>query len=147
MCYSLNQDWMYEVKLTDKHTAESLTHFSIKKDDLVIADAGYGTAHNYIYVQEQQADAILRITPRNFCLYDADGDKISLINLLKEAEKNQEKMVDIFGFCKYTAKTAFVHVIAGKMPEVQAEKARKRKKRTAVRKHHNIKEETRFCAG
>ena len=124
-CYSLNQDRIYEVKATDKHTAESLTHFSIKKDDLVMADAGYGTAHNYIYAQEQQADVILRITPKNFCLYDADGNKIPLINLLKEAEKKQEKMLDIFGFCKYREKTAFVRVIAGKLTE----KARKRKKR------------------
>ena len=81
MCYSLNQDRMYEVKVTDKHTAESLTHFSLKKDDLVMADAGYGTAHNYIYAQEHQADVILRITPKNFCLYDTDGNKISLVQL------------------------------------------------------------------
>ena len=94
-----------------------------------MADAGYGTAHNYIYIQEQQADVILRITPKNFCLYDADENKISLINLLKEAEKNQEKMVDVFGFCKYRTKTAFVRAIASKMTEGQAEKARKRKKR------------------
>ena len=31
MCYSLNQDRMYEVKVTDQHTTESLTHFSLKK--------------------------------------------------------------------------------------------------------------------
>ncbi len=30
-CYSLNENRIYEVKVTDKHTAESLTHFSIKK--------------------------------------------------------------------------------------------------------------------
>lgn len=90
-CYSLNKNRMCEVKVTDKHTAESLTHFSFKKDDLVIADAGYGTAHNYIYAQEQQADVILRITPKNFCLYDVDGNKISLIEKLKEAEKNMQK--------------------------------------------------------
>ena len=147
MCYSLNQDRMYKVKVTDQHTAESLTHFSFKKNDLVMADAGYGTAHNYIYVQEQQADAILRITPKNFCLYDADGNKISLINLLKEAEKKQEKMVDVFGFCKYSKKTAFVRVVASKMPEGQAEKARKRKKRTALRKRQEITDGTLFCAG
>ena len=74
---------MYKVKITDKHTTESLTHFSIKKDDLVMADAGYGTAHNYIYEQEQHTDVVLRITPKCFCLYDADGNKIPLINLLK----------------------------------------------------------------
>ncbi len=147
MCYSLNQDRMYEVKVTDKHTAESLTHFSLKKDDLVMADAGYGTAHNYIYAQEHQADVILRITPKNFCLYDTDGNKISLVQLLKEAEKRQEKMVDVFGFCKYRTKTAFGRIIAGKLPEGQAEKARKRKKRTAVRKQKQITGDTLFCAG
>lgn len=147
MCYSLNQNRMYEVKVTDKHTAESLTHFSIKKDDLVIADAGYGTAHNYIYAQEQQADVILRITPKCFCLYDANGNKISFIQLLKEAEKKQEETVDIFGFCKYRTKTASVRVIAKKLPKEQAEKARKRKKRTASRKQNQITEDTLFCAG
>ena len=100
----------------------------LKKDDLVMADAGYGTAHNYIYAQEQKTDVVLRITPKYFCLYDADGNKISLVKLLKEAEKRQEKMVDFFGFCKYRTRTAFVRVIVGKIPEGQAEKARKRKK-------------------
>ena len=43
MCCSLNQDCMYEVKVTDKYTAESIMHFSAKKGDIVMADAGYGT--------------------------------------------------------------------------------------------------------
>ena len=33
MCYSLDQDRMYEVKVTDKHTAESLTHFGVDNKD------------------------------------------------------------------------------------------------------------------
>ena len=118
MCCSLNQDCMYEVKVTDKYTAGSI----------IMADAGYGTAHNYIYAQEQKTDVVLRITPKYFCLYDADGNKISLVKLLKEAEKRQEKMVVFFVFCKYRTRTAFVRVIVGKIPEGQAEKARKRKK-------------------
>ena len=56
-----------------------------------MADAGYRTANNYIYAQEQKADVILRITPRNFCLYDADDNKIPLVQLLKKAEKNHKK--------------------------------------------------------
>ena len=128
-CYSLNKNRMYEIKVTDKHTAESLTHFSLKKDDLVIADAGYGTAHNYIYAQEKQADVILRITPKNFCLYDADNNKISLVQLLKKAKENHKEMIDIFGYCKYRTKTAFVRIIAGKLPKEEAEKARKSKKK------------------
>ncbi len=33
MCYSLDHDRMYEVKVTDKHTAESLTHFRVDNKD------------------------------------------------------------------------------------------------------------------
>ncbi len=87
LCYSLNENRMRQVKVTDKHTAESLTHFSMGKGELVMADAGYGTAKNYIYVQGQGAEAILRITPKNFCLYNADGEKIHLIDMLEGAEK------------------------------------------------------------
>lgn len=141
-CYSLNKNRIYGIKVTDKHTAESLKHFPMGKDSLVMADAGYGTANNYIYAQEQQADVILRITPKTFCLYDADGNKISLAQLLKKAEKNHQEIIDIYGFCKYRAKKAFVRVIAGKLPERQAEKSRKRKKRTASKKQNQITEET-----
>ena len=146
-CYSLNKNRICEIKVTNQHTAGSLKHFSIGKDGLVMADAGYGTANNYIYAQEQKADVILRITPRNFCLYDADDNKIPLVQLLKKAEKNHKKILDIYGFCKYMTKKAFVRVIAGKLPDGQAEKSRKRKKNTALRKQNHITEETLFCAG
>ena len=44
-------------------------------------------------------------------------------------------------------KKAFVRVIAEKLPDGQAEKSRKRKKNTALRKQNHITEETLFCAG
>lgn len=147
MCYSLNLNQMQQIKVTDRHTAESLTHFSMKKGDLVMADAGYGTAQNYIFAQEQQADVILRITPKCFCLYDADGKKISLVSLLKEAEEKHREIMDIFGFCKYRTKTAFVRIIAQKLPEERAEEARKRKKAKASKKQYKITEDTLLCAG
>ena len=127
LCYSLNENRMKQVKVSDQHTAESLTHFSMEKGNLVMADAGYGTAHNYIYAQEQGADVILRITPKNFCLYDADGEKISLTALLEEAEEKHMEWIDVFASCRYKGKTRFVRVIAHRLPACQAEKARKRK--------------------
>ena len=39
--------------------------------------------------------------------------------------------IDVFGFCKYRGKTGFVRVIAHKLPDGQAAKARKRKTRKA----------------
>ena len=107
LCYSLNENRMKQVKVSDQHTAESLTHFSMGSGDLILADAGYGTAQNYIYAQRQGADVILRITPKNFLLYDADGTKISLIAKLEEAEEKQMEWIDLFCFCKYKKETGF----------------------------------------
>ncbi len=81
-----------------------------------MADAGYGTAQNYIYAQDRQADVIVRITPKNFCLYNEDNEKISLVSLLKQAQERGNGTVDVFGFCKYKNRTRFVRVIAQKLP-------------------------------
>ncbi len=147
LCYSLNGNRMKQVKVTDQHTAESLSHFSFEPGDLVMADAGYGTAQNYIYTQEQGADAILRITPKNFCLYDADGEKIPRISLLKDAGEKNMEWVDIFGFCRYGKKSSFVRVVAHKLTDRQAEQTRKRKKRKASKNQGCIREDTLLCAG
>ena len=147
LCYSLNENRMKQVKVSDQHTAESLAHFSMKKGDLVLADAGYGTAQNFIYAQEQGADVILRITPKNFCLYDAQGEKISLTALMKEAEEKHMEWTDGFGYCKYKGKTGFVRITAHRLPDGQAAKARKRKTRKASKNQRRIQAETLFSAG
>lgn len=103
-----------------------------------MADAGYGTAQNYIYAQGQHADVILRITPKIFCLYDAEGQKMSLTSMLEKAARQNQDMIDIFGFCRYKNRTGFVRVIAQKLPKEQAEKARKRKKRQASKNQGQI---------
>ena len=147
LCYSLNENRMKQVKVSDQHTAESLAHFSMKKGDLAMADAVYGTAQNLIYAQEQGADVILRITPKNFCLYNAEGEKISLTALLKEAEEKHMEWIDVWGFCRYKGKTGFVRVIAYRLPDEQAAKARKRKTRKASKNQHQIQAETLLSAG
>lgn len=147
LCYSLNQNRIQQIKVTDHHTAESLSHFTFKKGDLVMADAGYGTAQNYIYAQEQYADVILRITPKTFCLYNADGEKISLVSLLKQAEEQGKRLVDVFGLCRNKNKTGYVRIVAQKLPEEQAETSRKRKRRKASKNQKSITQDTLFCAG
>ena len=147
LCYSLDENRMKQVKVPDQHTAESLAHFSMKKGDLVMVDAGYGTAQNFIYAQEQGADVILRITPKNFCLYDAQGEKISLTALMKEAEEKHREWIDVSDYCKYKGKTGFVRVIAHRLSDGQAAKARKRKIRKASKNQRQIQAETLFSAG
>ena len=42
LCYSLNHNRMQQGKVTDKHTAEPLEHFLLRKNDLIFSDAGLG---------------------------------------------------------------------------------------------------------
>ena len=56
-------------------------------------------------------------------------------------------MVDVFGVCRYKSKTGFVRVVAQKLPEGQAEKSRKRKRRKASKNQKSITQDTLFCAG
>ena len=48
-----------------------------------MADEAYGTSHNYTYAQEHQEDVILWITPKNFCMYNKAGNKISLSTIIQ----------------------------------------------------------------
>lgn len=72
LCYHLNQNRIAQVKVSDIHTAESLSHFSRMEGDIILADAGYGTAKNYALSREQIADVILRITPSHFPVYNRE---------------------------------------------------------------------------
>lgn len=143
-CYSLNQNRIQQVRVTDYHTAESFCMFSFQKEDIVLADAGYGKARNYAYAMEQGCDVILRISPNHISLVDAMGEKIDIYARLKEAKQKKEKTLEVFGFCVYEKKRYPVRLIAQELPKEQAEKARKRKQKKAQKNQSNLKEETLF---
>lgn len=66
---------MNQIKLVDNHAAETLTHYEMKKGDIFLVDAGYGTDANLIFAH-QKKDIILRIRPNHFPVYDQEGNKI-----------------------------------------------------------------------
>ena len=55
--------------------------------------------------------------------------------------------IDRFGFCNYQRKTGFVRIITHRLPDCQAEKARKRKTRKASKNQRRIEAETLLSAG
>ncbi|MCI8314359.1 MAG: transposase [Lachnospiraceae bacterium] len=56
-------------------------------------------------------------------------------------------MVEVFGICRYKSKMGFVRVIAQKLPEEQARKAKKRKQRKVSKNQNQITQDTLFCSG
>lgn len=64
--------------------------FSFQKEDLILADAGYGKAGNYTYAMEQGYDVILRISPNHISLLTIEEEKLDIYTYLFK-RSNKEK--------------------------------------------------------
>jgi hypothetical protein len=127
MSYNLNLSNMDDIKVTDNHTAESFEHCHIQKNDIYIADSGYGKAKLYDYIISRSADAILRFTPHHIILLDSNGHRI---DMTKKLDKNQQ-IIDFKCNAQYDKKRIPVRIIASQLPEDKKADAIKRKKRKA----------------
>jgi hypothetical protein len=141
MCYNLTEGVMDDVVVTDKHVAESFALFTMRPDDIYIADAGLGIGKNLQYAVSHQADALLRVTPNHIALSkDARGKhKIDM----EERLKTDKDVID-FTCYVHTQNKKYIpaRIIASRLPEDKAAQAIKRKKRDAQRKQYVLREKT-----
>lgn len=134
VCFELNNNIIVQIKVTDEHVAESMSHFSLKSGDIVMGDAAYGTVKNCAYVIRQGADFIFRITPSNFPIYDIMGNRINRKMLLpvgKEKIKETLCLIKEKDTKGKVIKTHYVRVIVARIPENKIKAAQKRKKAKA----------------
>ena len=129
---------MDEIKVTDHHTAESFEHYTIRKNDIYIADAGYGRAKQYNYIVSRKGEAILRITPNHVKLINENGEKINMTERLDSGKK----VIDFTCHIQYVKKLIPVRIIASQLPEDKKLEAIKRKKKTSYKNQNKIKPET-----
>lgn len=142
LCYDLNQNQINQIKCTDLHTAEGMKHFSFRENDLVLADAGYGTISNYLEIRKQQADALLRVSPNHITFQEKNGTKLDFVKLLKEIEESGDSSYEKSCFIKEGKTLHWVRIVVGKLPKEQAALSQKRKQRKAQKNGSKIKEET-----
>ena len=130
MSYNLNIASMDEVKITDKHTAESFAHYTIQKGHIYLADSGYGKAQLYDYIIKRGGDALLRLTPNHIKLIEVNGQAI---DMTKKLEKSK-KIIDFECYTLNGKKKLPVRIIASQLPEDKKANAIKRKKRSASKR-------------
>jgi len=140
-CYSLSHSCMNEIQITDHHTAESISQFTICPGSIYLADAGYGTGKNYEYVTSQEGDAIFRVTPNQLLLAN-DTRGAEKIDMVKQLETGE----DVVDFTCYVhsekRKYVPVRIIASRLPKDKIEAAVNRKKRKAQKKQNQVQEKT-----
>jgi len=130
MCYNLTEGRMESVLVSDNHTAESMTIFSIDSNVIYIADAGYGKGKSVAQILSHGADALFRVTPNHLSLAEDQNGKVK-IDMTKMLSA-ESKVID-FTCYVHTENKKYVpvRIIASRLPEDKALLARERKMRNA----------------
>ena len=125
--YDLRAGRMEQVQLTDRHQAESLSHFGFRAGDLVVTDAGYPVASSVEGTQQSDSFLLQRTTASHLHLEDEQGHTIGLKERIKHVAANSLKEVGGFVRLPKSGERARVRVLCYRLPKEQADKARERK--------------------
>ena len=136
-----------DLLLTDNKTGESLKLFDWQEGDVVLADAGYAKAGQMAHVKASGADYVVRCAPKQIALYLPGGERL---NVVKELQRSKGKMTVsmnvLLGLKDGERQSGWLH--AFRLPEKDAQQARRRVKKRAQKKYKGIiNEETLYLAG
>jgi hypothetical protein len=72
-----------EVLVSDVHTGETLSHFTLGPGDVALTDRGYSQAQGMYEAVQRGAALLVRLNPFSVLLSDAQGQPLSLVAALK----------------------------------------------------------------
>jgi hypothetical protein len=147
ICMDLVQLQFVSILVTDHHTGESLTHFSLGPGDVALADRGYAYATPIVETFKKQADVILRMSPAHLPVYGRDGQRVDLMQVLCEQPLETHRTIDVSVQAPAGPETVCGYVHAYRLSEEQANAARRRLRAHSRKKGRTPKEGTLFWAG
>jgi GNAT superfamily N-acetyltransferase len=133
--YDLRAGRMEQVQVTDRHQAESLSHFEFRAGDLVVTDAGYPVGSSVELTQQRQCVLLQRTAASQLHLEDEQGQTINVKERIKHVAANSLKEVVGLVNLPESGKRARVRVLCYRLPKEQASKARERKAAKLRKKH------------
>ena len=83
------------ITVTDPHPGESLVPFPGGPGDLALADRGYASATPSVETVRKQADVIVRMSPAPLPVYDGDGQRVDLMQGLREQPWETSRTIDV----------------------------------------------------
>jgi len=134
-----------QVEVTTNREAESLTRFSWNSGDIVIADRNFAKARGIHHVRQCGADVIVRAKLYEPVLRDAEGEQIDMLS--RRRTLPQQGVGDWRVWLGEGEQRVPMRLIAWKMPDQEANKARERLRKTALKKQRQLRPETLEAAG
>jgi hypothetical protein len=113
------------IEVTNIKEGEKLGRYSINEDEIVIADRIYCTMSGIEHVLGQNGKFLLRFKSKAFNLYDADGQKLELLPLLRHL--NTHENTDVYCFYRLSDGTLRPIRLVAMRKDAKAIEASKRK--------------------
>lgn len=126
--YDLRAQRLVQLTITDRHTTESLQHFTCQAGDILVADAAYGKRRSIAHVVQQQGDVVARLYPPHCALETADGKRLDVLPWLR---KQRGDLRSRACWVEWEGLRCALRLVAVRLPEEAARAARRRKQRRA----------------
>ena len=134
------------ITVTDQQTGASLVHFPLGPGDIALADRGYAYATPIVETVRKQADVILRMSPAQLPVYGGDGQRVDLMQVLREQPWETSRTIDVRVQAPSLGEVrGSIH--AYRLSEEQANVARQRIRTQSRKKGHTPQDTTLFWAG
>ena len=136
-----------ELVITDAHTAESLRHFTLGAGDIALVDRGYCQPAALVETHQQGADWIVRWNS-GMPLWTPTGEEFDLVTTLQQLPPTQAMVTQSVqvGPARSSARVA-ASLHACRLPEAQANEARRRCRRRAQKSGKTLRAATLYLAG
>lgn len=118
-------------ELTDASQGEKFGRVPVREGDLLMGDRLYATPTGVAYARSRGADVLARMTVKNLPLFDASGEPIRLMSLLRQARTGRAKAWP--ATVRRQGQGYPGRLVAVKRTARACEKARKRVRRIASR--------------
>lgn len=146
LAYDLVAGRLIQVQIGDRKLAETLVGLPGQPGDLFVGDRNYGKRDNLVAMEALQAATLLRFSPQHCRLEHADGTTFSVIPWL-QAQGKEVEVCETVSYATQDTRHVQVRLLALRLPEEAAERARGRVLARAKRKQQVVRPETLFLAG
>lgn len=150
--YNLLTGRIAQVSVTDQHGAESLRHYTIPPESILIADGGYGSRAAVGVARAAQAHLVARVHLNSFPFEQADGTRVDTLRWLQQPGRNQRsvtlwctssRLVD----GQMQSSRHQVRLLAQRLPSAARRAAERRLRRNAGQHGRQVSERGLYLAG
>lgn len=136
-----------EVQVSTDKVAEQWSLFEVQPGDLLISDRANGYAERLRFIQQQQAEAIVRFSPSTLPLFEADGTRIDVVRWLKGRHAPAGRSVSRQVWLHSEPRPLEVRVVALRLSAAQTEAAQRKAKKQASKRQRHLQPDTLYVAG